>query len=75
MSTPTPETTEPTVPQLIQAVKDARGCGCCSYYGNLPDSCPTEDGWTDHTYDDGCSADFDSLLRRLVSAVRKEVAG
>lgn len=56
---------------LREAVLRARGCGCCATY-TLPDDCPTDEEFTDHTYNTGCSHDFDSLLDRLIEAVRQE---
>lgn len=63
-----------TVPELYEAIGNAKGCGCCAYYDGIPDACPAdEDGYVDHTYGDGCSRDFGSLLRALAAAARREV--
>ena len=64
--------TQPDIERIIRALKDARGCGCCSSYAEAeelwPDACPRDEWGTDHQYDDQCVHDFDSLLRKALGA-------
>jgi hypothetical protein len=60
-----------SVDELIDVIRRARGCGCCSDT-EIPDGCPVEEsGWVDHTYSKGCSQSFDGLLDLLVETARK----
>lgn len=42
-----------------EAIDDARGCGCCSSLSGLdavlPDDCPREGDYVEHSYSDGCN--------------------
>jgi hypothetical protein len=65
---------------IIEALRDWRGCGCCSSTEALtkiiPDDCEEEDGWTDHTYGSGCVAGISAAdLLPLLVAKWQEVAG
>jgi hypothetical protein len=63
--------------QIVAALVEARGCGCCSSYETaqavLPDACEAdEDGYVDHSYDDDCVATFRHLVGVAVRALKAE---
>lgn len=66
------------IDDLIKALDDARGCGCCGAYEDLvkilpcgPACAADEDGYVDHTYGDDCSANFRGALKRAFEAVSR----
>lgn len=76
---------EITLDAAVDALSDARGCGCCGTCSRLAALAPCsprcerdEDGDVLHTYGDGCSEVFSDGARRLLEALvaqaRREVA-
>ena len=64
---------------LVKALSAARGCGCCASMDDLaalvpcgPACSADEDGWVDHTYEDGCSRRFRDAARRVIERLIEE---
>jgi len=65
--------TQPDIEQIIEVLKAARGCGCCSSYEEAealwPDTCPRGEWGIDHRYDDHCTQSFDTIVRKALGAI------
>lgn len=68
-----------TVDDVVEALSDARGCGCCgstealiALVGCSPACEVDEDGDVYHTYGEGCAAYFREGARRLVARLVEE---